>query len=239
MSNVLDVSFIWPLTIGLSVYVFGFGVFSILICWIVVTDIYLCFINRELPSSEEWTYWLISLGFFLFSFLWMRSFLPRILPGKVNIIAVKILKKQYVRFGISYWSNGTFYFFRGGEIARIIQHLPYLAPPVTLSLYRCLLQKLNFSKFGKKSHKILYLDEKRQIALAAEKCWGGGAVLLDENLTHLRLNKQEKQQLLINLHRQQKVLIQDPDRLKRIIEAIPEPHRVYRWEKSRRNVTKM
>jgi len=52
-----------------------------------------------------------------------------------------------------------------------------------------------------RSHKILYLDETQDIAIAAEKCWGGGAVLLDENLTHLRLNKEEKKQLLASILR--------------------------------------
>jgi len=80
-----------------------------------------------------------------------------------------------------------------------------------------------------KGHNLLYLDETRNIALAAEKLRSGGAALLDEALTHLQLNAQEKQQLLTNLRAQKTALAQDPERLERIIAAIPEAPLIFDW----------
>jgi len=224
MSNVLDVKlprkriripFILPLTLGFFVYVSMLLFLSLGSIYLIILDIFFIFEKGEWLSAEEFLFWLLCPFLYLFTFILTRNFLARLLPGKIQIIAVKIVKKKPDPIG-------TFYWFIGGSIAKIIQSLANFAPPLTLSFSGCILLKLNFSRFSKKSHKILYLDEKRNIALAAEKCWGGGAVLLDEELKFLRLNKREKQQLLSHLRTQQIALTKDAKRLNIIIKAIAE-----------------
>jgi len=65
--------------------------------------------------------------------------------------------------------------------------------------------------------------------MAIEKQHSGGAALLDEDLTYVKLNKQEKQRLLTALHAQQAALTKHPIRLNRIIEAIPEAPLILDW----------
>jgi len=62
--------------------------------------------------------------------------------------------------------------------------------------------------------------------------WSGGAVLLDRDLTHLKLNEREKKELVTSLKKEQEALARDHERLEQIIKAIPESCPVFRWEKN-------
>jgi len=189
------------------------------------SNFFLHVVEKEWPSLKDWVLLSLFSVMFLFWVNWVRHFCARILPGRIQIIAVKIVKKKRGLVSSYYW-------FKGGKVAHIIKLIPYLAPPVSLTIRGSIFEKLNFSKFRNRSHKILYLDEKRQIALAAEKCRGGGAVLLDEDLTHLKLNEREKRELVTSLKKEQEILAKDRQRLNQIIKAIPEPRPVFRWEKN-------
>jgi len=157
--------------------------------------------------------------------VWLRVYFARIIPNPIKIIAVEIINH------VPTYGDGGRYEFRGGTIARVIQWLPYIAPPQSFTLLYLKNQKNNFSRF-KRSHQIFYLDEEKKIAMAAQMQWSGGAVLLDKDLTHLKLNRKEKRELVASLKKEQEALARDHERLEQIIKAIPEPRPVFRWEKN-------
>jgi len=157
----------------------------------------------------------------------LRWLLARILPNPVKIIAVEIDRI------IPVWPEATVYHFRGGSIEELA-----ITPPRrdenlffrfdkkgTPHLDR---RRYNFSRF-KKGHRLLYLDKSRNIAMAIEKQRSGGAALLDEDLSYVRLNKREKQQFLAALKAEQAALARDPWRLNCIIEAIPDNPLIFGW----------
>jgi len=239
MSNVLDVklprkrmrlAFSLPLTVYFTFFHVVFGVLGIGGFLLSSSVLLSHLLRQEWPSSSDWFMWFVTIGVLLFFLFWARDFVPRILPGRVQIVAVRIIRQQNTAGWRGFMPKGS-YGFSGARIARIIQQLPAIAPPATLIFLRCEFQRINFTKFGKKPHKILYLDEKRQIALAAEKCWGGGAVLLDENLTHLRLSRQEKQQFLTSLRIEQAILGKSPERLNTIVKSIPRSRRIVKFRR--------
>jgi len=239
MSNILDVplpkkrirlAFSRLLTLGLLIFISILGVVGLGGLFFFIEDFFWRFGRGKELLSDDWFVLLlcplITCAFYILS----AALFLRISPGRIQIIAVEITEKQHNLIG------DVFYWFKGAKIARIIKLLPFIVPPISLALIHAPEQRFNCSAFRKKSHKILYLDEGRHIAIAAEKCWRGGAVLLDENLTHLRLNKQDKQQLLASLRKLQKELARNPERLNKIVSGITrvENRRMFRWDEKRK-----
>jgi len=242
MSNILDIplprerirlAFSRILTIYFALFHLVLGVVGVGGTLLTSGMILVSLAQGEWPPSADWIMWCITLGLLLFFCFWARDFFARILPGRIRIVAVRIVRQPNPTGWKGYIPKGQ-YGFSGATIARIIRQLPAIAPPATLVFLRCEFQRINFTNFGRKPHKLLYLDERRHIAIAAEKCWRGGAVLLDENLTYLRLNKQDKQQLLASLRKLQKDLARNPERLNKIIKAIPKSRHVKQIQKNTR-----
>gem|GEM_PF-4575335 len=113
-------------------------------------------------------------------------------------------------------SNDVYYFFEGTLIAHF---------RVGTRSWRWggRVGRLNFSKFKKNAHTILWLDQQRKIAIAAERGLsdGGGAVLLDKDLHYLKLSsEQDKRRLLAALQEEQAKIMASPELLDKISNGI-------------------
>jgi len=179
----------------------------------------------RMPSTEEW---LIGMLFPLLAWVFYKlckDFFSRVLPGRIQIVGVEIVKSHDPRALIG--MLGREYWFKGASIARIVGFVPFAGAPASITLRKDAAQRLNQSRFRKKNHKLLWLDEKKQIALAAENIKGGGAMLLDEDLTHLRwIGKKDRQTLLASLRKAQHIVDKDPRKLRKILRGI----KAVEWE---------
>jgi len=146
-----------------------------------------------------------------------RVLVSQLVPGRLRIIGVAIVNTRDTPAGRVYEFTGA------GRLRTVslFSGILVLAVPFLSLLLKPFRTKLPGTRFKKDAHKLLYLDEENQIALAAEKCRGGAAVLLDEDLTYLRFPSQQDQQLLLMALRSvQGVVARNPERLQEITQGI-------------------
>jgi len=219
----------WFCTGLVSVYMTVCGGLGIALLVFYVWDIF----EGRWPSAFEKRLFSFETWFFLvmpFLMTWAFYFLAkqlfsRILPGRIQIVGVEVVESYDARALVGLL--GRAYWFKGAAVARVLSVLPFTALPVSAGLRKDPVQKLNHSRFKQKNHRILWLDEKKQIALAAENLTGGGAMLLDEDLTHLRwISREDRQKLLASLREVQRAVDKDPRRLRKIIRGI----KAVEWE---------
>jgi len=208
----------WVCTGIVSVYMSLFGALGIAGIWLVALDI-LDILSGEQTlvfTSENWPFLFLPLVIWVFYFK-AKLLFSRILPAPIQIVGVEIIESCDARWG----HLGRYYWFKGASIARVLALLPFANLPISLALKKDPEQRLNRTRFGNKNHKILWLDEKQQIALAAENRLGGGAVLLDEDLTYLRwISQKDRQKLLTSLQTVQADVAKDRRKLRKIIWGI-------------------
>jgi len=161
----------------------------------------------------------------------VRVLLSQLVSGHLRIIAVAIANTRDTAAGRVYEFTGA------GRLrtVNLLRLLVSLTVPIFGWLLKPFRKKLPSSRFKKNAHKLLYLDEENHIALAAETCRGGAAVLLDEDLTYLRFPSQQDQQLLLMALRSvQDVVARTPGRLQEIIKGIEDRERENQEGKKRR-----
>jgi len=152
----------------------------------------------------------------------------QLFPGRLRIIAVAIVNTRDTPVGRVYefigagkrrtWGLFDWLF---GLLSLVIPLFSLLARLVGVK--RRTGPRPARALFKKNAAPPLYLDEARQIALAAETARGGAVVLLDENLTPLRLaSEQDRQLLRMALQSVQASVARNPERLQAMMAGIEE-----------------
>jgi len=157
-----------------------------------------------------------------------KTLYRQIFPGPLRIIAVAIVNTRDTAVGRVYefigagkrrtWGLRDWLF---GLLSLVIPLFALLAR--LLGVKRRAGPRPARALFKKNAPPPIYLDQARQIALAAEATRSGAVVLLDENLTPLRLaSEQDRQLLLMSLRSVQAAVARNPERLQAMMAGIEE-----------------
>jgi len=242
MGNVLDVQ--WPAgRVGLPVNLRGMVLPALGLLWLLsLTDVTARIFYQRLGVSNALPLSFIGAGLLVMvygNYHFAKTLYRQIFPGPLRIIAVAIVNTRDTAVGRVYefigagkrrtWGLFDWLF---GLLGLII---PLFALLTRLTGLRRSGPKPARARFKKNAPPLLYLDKARQIAIAAQTTRGGAVVLIDEELTHLRLpSEQDRQLFLMSLRSLQAAVARAPERLQAIMAGIEERELVNQSGKKQR-----
>jgi len=231
MSNELDVQ--WPGgRVGLPVNWMGLLLPALGLVWLIsLTNVTAMLFYQRLEGADALPLIFIGAGLLVMvygNYHFAKMLYRQIFPGPLRIIAVAIVNTHDSHIGRVYEFIGAGKRRTWGLLGGLFGFFSLIIPFFAL-LTRLLGVKrrpwpgLARAGFKKNAPSLLYLDQARHIALAAQTVQGGAVVLLDEELTHLRLpSEQDRQLLLMSLRSLQAGFTRNPERLQAMMAAIEE-----------------
>jgi len=231
MGNVLEVQ--WPSgRVGLPVKWMSMVLPALGLLWLVsFTDMTARIFYQRLGVSNALPLSFIGAGLLVMvygNYHFAKTLYRQIFPGPLRIIAVAIVNTRDTAVGRVYefigagkrrtWGLFDWLF---GLLSLVIPLFALLARLVGVK--RRTGPRPARALFKKNAPPLLYLDKARQIAIAAQTTRGGAVVLIDEELTHLRLpSEQDRQLFLMSLRSVQAAVARAPERLQAIVAGIEE-----------------
>jgi len=243
MGNVLDVQ--WPSgRVGLPVKWTGMVLPALCLLWLVsFTNMTARIFYRYLVVPDVGSVIFIGAGLLVLAFgilHFAKTLYRQIFPGPLRIIAVAIVNTRDTPVGRVYEFIGAGKRRTWGLFDWLFGLLSLIIPLFAL-LTRLVGVKRRAGPrparalFKKNAPPLLYLDQARQIAIAAQTTRGGAVVLIDEELTHLRLpSEQDRQLFLMSLRSLQAAVARNPERLQAIMAGIEERELVNQSGKKQR-----